>query len=81
MTFPSVAGPAPLLALALVLEPESAIATPPTATAIAAAPAAMDLVSVRLLHFVGLRGAMVLHPLGWDLWVDRTVRPAPWPAV
>jgi hypothetical protein len=50
MTFPVVA------AFALLLEPESAIAKPPTATAIAAAPVAMAVVSLRLK-------VMVVDPL------------------
>src|SRR4051794_117024 len=70
MTFPAVVEFAPLL------EPESAIAKPPIATAIAAVPAAMEAVSLRLLKILCLR-AMVVDSLRCELLVDPTMGRVP----
>lgn len=69
MTFPAVAGVA---AVALLLEPESATAMPPTATAIAAAPAAMEVVSLRLLQVLCVR--VMVAPLRCGPVGDFTMR-------
>jgi hypothetical protein len=71
MTFPAVAAFALLL-----LEPESAIAMPPTATAIVAMPAAMDVVSLRLLQILRL-SVMVVIPCTCGLVVEPTMRREP----
>jgi hypothetical protein len=79
MTFPAigVAVLAPAVAaLAPPLEPEPAIAKPPTPIAIAAVPAAIDLVSLRLLKIRCLR-LMVVHLLGGGWKAVPTLRPEP----
>jgi hypothetical protein len=60
------------------LEPESAIAEPPSPSAMAAAPAAMDVASLRLLKSLFLK-VMLVHPLHVSLRLlplcDETIRP------
>ena len=79
ITFPAVAAFVPaVVALAPLLEPEPATATPPIATAIAARPAAMDAVSLCLRKNVFVR-VMVVHLRVVDRWLiplcDETLGP------